>query len=249
MANLVAIPVYNEERHILPVIEAVRAHHSDIVVVNDGSTDRTAALLKAMPGIHVISKDRNEGYGAALRSAFQFAIDRDYEAVVTIDSDGQHGPDQIPEFFSLSKDWDIVSGSRYLKDFSVNTLPPKDRRRINSLITDQLNARLGLNLTDTFCGFKAYRVDAIRRMQITENGYGMPLELWVQAACLKLRIHELAVPLVYLDPNRSFGEKLDDADARVAYYQSVIDRALEIANRRFDCGLQRRKPVCVGADC
>ena len=81
-------------------------------------------------------------------------------------------------------------------------------------------------MTDAFCGFKAYRVEALARIKLSETGYAMPLELWVQAASHKLTIIELPVPLVYLDEQRSFGGSLDDAETRLAYYHEVLDRGL-----------------------
>ena len=106
---------------------------------------------------------------------------------------------------------DIVSGSRYLQQFAGDSRPPADRQRINRQITDELNRRLGLDLTDAFCGFKAYRVSALRTLRLTETGYAMPIELWVQAVAAGLTIIELPVPLIYLDESRSFGGELDDA--------------------------------------
>ena len=120
---------------------------------------------------------------------------------------------------------DIVSGSRYLRRFPGDSDPPEQRRRINQIITEEVNRRLGLELTDAFCGFKAYRVPALAKIELTETGYAMPLELWVQAAQLGLRIVELPVPLIYLDEKRSFGGALDDADTRLAVYREVLDRA------------------------
>lgn len=224
--TLVAIPVYNEQDHLAEVLRRTLEHDVDVLVVDDGSTDRTGEVLERFPQIRVIRKVRNAGYGAALRTAFDFAIRNRYDIVITMDSDGQHEPSLIPAFVEACQDADIVSGSRYLEVFDVDTPAPIERRRINSLITDQLNARFGWNLTDSFCGFKAYRTEALARLRITEDGYAMPLELWIQAACWKLRIREVPVPRVYLDPNRSFGETLDDADRRLAYYQEVIDQAI-----------------------
>jgi len=77
-------------------------------------------------------------------------------------------------------------------------------------------------LTDAFCGFKAYRVEALSRLHVTETGWGMPLQLWVQAARLNLRIKEVGVPRVYLDPHRAFGGVLDNPEERLAYYRRVI---------------------------
>ncbi|MEX0979052.1 MAG: hypothetical protein WDZ48_09385, partial [Pirellulales bacterium] len=88
-----------------------------------------------------------------------------------------------------------------------------------------INRRLDLRLTDAFCGFKAYRREALAALCITETGYAMPLEVWVQAARASLTIIELPVPLIYLEEERSFGGSLDDARTRLQYYYQVLDRA------------------------
>jgi dolichol-phosphate mannosyltransferase len=153
--------------------------------------------------------------------------------VVTIDCDGQHEPQRIPQFVdACHDDVDIVSGSRYLQQFTGDSLPPADRRRVNAQITEEINRRLGLKLTDAFCGFKAYRVAALTKLDLTEPGYGMPLELWVQAAFAGLRVVELAVPLIYLDEKRSFGGSLDDTARRLEYYRELLDRSIARAESR-----------------
>jgi hypothetical protein len=122
-------------------------------------------------------------------------------------------------------DCDIVSGSRYLRDFRQDTPAPTDRRFINATITREINARYGLALTDSFCGFKAYRREALEKLHITENGWGMPLQLWVQAARQGLRVKEIAVPRLYLDPNRAFGGVMNNPEERLAYYHAVLASA------------------------
>jgi glycosyltransferase involved in cell wall biosynthesis len=228
MRFLTAIPVFNEERHLNAVLREVRRYSPHILVVNDGSSDRTAELLEGHTDLGVITHPSNRGYGAALRSAFDYFLDHDFDVLVTMDCDGQHEPARIPVLLeALDADTDIVSGSRYLRDFRQLSLPtPADRRQINQIITSELNERFGLNLTDAFCGFKAYRRGALRRLHIIESGWGMPLQLWVQAAWQGLRIKEVAVPRLYLDPSRAFGGMLNDASQRLAYYRRVIDSAL-----------------------
>jgi glycosyltransferase involved in cell wall biosynthesis len=225
MKLLTAIPIYNEERHLEGVLREVRRYSPDILVVNDGSTDRTGELLAAQKGIHVVTHAKNRGYGAALISAFDFALAHRADVLVTMDCDGQHEPARIPVLLEAIHDADIVSGSRYLRHFRHDSSPPQDRMQINQRVTSELNERYGLNLTDAFCGFKAYRREALARLRITETGWGMPLQLWVQAARLGLRVKEVGVPRVYLDPSRAFGGMLNDADERLAYYRRVIAAA------------------------
>jgi dolichol-phosphate mannosyltransferase len=223
MKTLVALPIFNEERYIEPVLAAVRRFGPEILVVNDGSTDRTSVILAAEPGLHVISHRHNLGYGAALRSAFGFALAHHFDALVTMDCDGQHEPERIPVLLeALSADVDLVSGSRYLRAFRENSEPPADRRRINFIITKELNQRFGFDLTDAFCGFKAYRVGALAQLDLTEAGYAMPLQLWVQAAHFGWRIREVGVPNIYVDPTRAFGGELDNPDERLRRYRQVI---------------------------
>lgn len=223
---LAALPVYNEQSSVDNVLEEVTKYAEHVLVVNDGSTDGTMHRVAAWPNVQVVNHDRNRGYGAALKSAFQYAIDNSFEYLVTLDCDGQHQPQRIPRFISACKNTDIVSGSRYLKTYAGDSQPPEQRLFINRLITRQLNQRLGLCLTDAFCGFKAYRVEALKALKIQDEGYAMPLELWVQAAVLGLRIIEVPVPLIYLDLTRSFGGALDEAETRLRYYNSCIDRSI-----------------------
>jgi len=251
---LTALPVYNEDRHLAEVLAEVRKHAREILVVDDGSTDGTQKLLESERGIYVLRHEQNQGYGAALRSAFQYALAGQYDVLVTIDCDGQHEPKLIPElaaavFHQTERPADIVSGSRYLKQFPGASVAPVDRRRINMRITEWLNGRFQLGLTDSFCGFKAYRVDALPPLRITELGYAMPLQLWVQAAALKLKVVEFPVPLVYLDEDRSFGGSLDLAERRLAYYREVLDREIvslhlpPVSPKSSDC----EHPVLCGA--
>ena len=161
-------------------------------MIDDGSTDATPKLLTQFPTVRTIRHPRNLGYGAGLRTAFQATIAGGYDGLVTLDCDGQHEPRTDPEVGSHLVDADIVSGSRYLRVFDPGQRPPEQRRRINVEVTRWLNECLGLNLTDAFCGFKAYRASALPQFEITDLGYAMPLEVWVQAAALGMKIVEVA---------------------------------------------------------
>ncbi|HZW08899.1 MAG TPA: glycosyltransferase family 2 protein [Phycisphaerales bacterium] len=231
MRSLIAIPVYNEEQYVCRVIQRVLEHGHDVLVVDDGSTDLTAARLARMP-VRVIRHERNLGYGRSLRDAFHAADVGGYDWVVTMDCDEQHEPDAIPLFLDAAGEGthDIISGSRYLAPVPEDDAPPRERRNINGVITAEINDRLGdrlialggERLTDAFCGFKAHRVGAMRRLRLTESGYAFPMQLWVQVAAAGLRVREVPVRLIYNDPNRSFGGELDDAAIRLAHYRHVL---------------------------
>lgn len=226
---LTALPVYNEASHVAGVLDEVLRFTPDVLVVDDGSTDGTSEVLAGCRGVRVVRHERNRGYGAALATAFAETLAGDWAGLVTIDCDGQHQPRLIPEFIRTACDADqaatIVSGSRYLELPPADARVPSDRRRINEQVTAELNRRLGFQLTDAFCGFKAYTREALKALRVSEPGYAMPLEVWVQAAVAGLSVVELPVPLIYLDEARSFGGALDDAATRLDYYRCVLDQA------------------------
>ena len=109
-------------------------------------------------------------------------------------------------------------------------------------LTRDLNQKLGFCLTDAFCGFKSYRVAILPRLKTIENGYAMPLELWVRAAAADLNIVEIPVPLVYLAEKRSFGGSLDDGQTRLRYYHQILEA--NIRELAYDARNQRREPLC-----
>src|SRR6266576_967778 len=151
MKFLTAIPVYNEERHIQNVVGELWRYSPQVVVINDGSTDRTAELLGQLTSpvrtanssndepiqrtFDVVTHPTNRGYGAALITAFAYALKQDVDVLVTIDCDGQHEPSRIPVLLESIHDADVVSGSRYLRDFRQDNSAPQDRQHINRQIS------------------------------------------------------------------------------------------------------------------
>jgi dolichol-phosphate mannosyltransferase len=225
---LLAIPVYNEAGHLDSVLREAQTYVGDILVVDDGSTDGTGRLLDGCVGLRLIRHPRNLGYGRSLADAFAYARAEGFDWLITMDCDEQHEAAFVPAFQDAARadEVDLVSGSRYLAAMPGNTPAPMDRRQINARITELLNQRLGLGITDAFCGFKAYRVAALADLCITEPGYAMPLQLWVQAARAGWRVSEIAVPRIYHDPNRHFGGPLDDPAHRYDHYLAVLEGEL-----------------------
>lgn len=227
---VIVMPLYNEAPTLAGVLEEVRRHTSArIVVVNDGSTDGSAEILAAaearLPDLHVLTHGLNEGYGQSLIDGFRYAVDGRFDVAVTIDCDRQHEPRLIPEFLETAGRFDIVSGSRYHPEAPGAQDPaPPDRQRLNEEITRIINELTGYRLTDAWCGFKTYRVEKLARMRLDERSYGMPLQVWLQAARLGLTVTEIPVPRIYKNPARRFWGGLDDPEARRTYYLAIIDR-------------------------
>ncbi|MEM0913191.1 MAG: glycosyltransferase family 2 protein [Planctomycetota bacterium] len=225
---LVAVPVYNEQRYITNVIASIAEHApNDVLVIDDGSTDATPTLLAHQP-VDVIRHKTNLGYGRSIRDAFRWAQSYGYDWLITMDCDEQHEPESLPDFVEaiVADDADVISGSRYMVECPDRDKPPADRRRINAEVTRWINESLTLPITDAFCGFKAYRVSATADLDLTVDGYAIPLQAWVQHAAAQHRVKEVPIKLIYVDPNRSFGGKLDDAEERLRHYRDVFRREM-----------------------
>lgn len=228
--ELVVIPVYNEEKYIGEILkELSRWYSNDVLCIDDGSCDSSPKILGKLscPKLVILRHEKNKGYGATLIEGFNYAIQKGYDKVVTMDCDWQHEPHFVPTFFKALTDIDIVSGSRYLESHSSDSPAPVDRKAINGTITQIINAHTKFNVTDGFCGFKALKVEAIKKLALDEPGYAFPLQFWIQAAHFGLTVKELAVPRIYIDASRTFGGHLDNPDVRLAHYKCVIEKELK----------------------
>jgi len=260
---LIAIPVFNEKKYVDHVLDKVLGLHDQLLLVDDGSTDGTAEMLsaraRARKDIRLIRHPENRGYGQSLIDAFQWADRQRYDWVITMDCDEQHEAERIPDFKRAIETglWDVISGSRYLQPRQDDDLPPTDRRSINTTITAILNDLFHFNLTDSFCGFKAHRVSAMKRLKLDIPGYAFPLQFWPQVASKQLRLTEIPVRLIYNDPNRHFGGLLDDATNRLNHYLEVLSCEMNLLGEedqveRLSAIIERKAPeaeVCVSCGC
>jgi len=231
ISTLLIMPVFNEECKIQGVINQVlKFYNGNLLVVNDGSTDRTNEILEKyfMDEIEIIQHKENLGYGAALITGFNYAIENNYKIVITIDADGQHDPSYIPKFLDeIKKGYDIVSGTRYHPESPVRTIVLDNPKKINDEIVKFLNEKLGISLTDAFCGFKAYRVNKLSELKLTVTDYAFPLQVWVQAVMKGFRIREIPVPLIYLNPRKDYDKILGSVEDTITYFKKIIADEIE----------------------
>jgi glycosyltransferase involved in cell wall biosynthesis len=147
----VVIPCFNEAASIARLVVAVRQHLPTVLVVDDGSTDDTAALAAAA-GATVVGHERNLGKGAALKSGLSRALEQGFEWAFTLDGDGQHTPEDLPAFLRCAEQTGalLVVGNRMHNARAIPWL----RRQVNRWMSRQLSQRAGLHLPDTQCGFR-----------------------------------------------------------------------------------------------
>ena len=195
MANVVAIiPAYNEEEALPDVIAKTLKHVDRVIIVNDGSDDKTAEVA-VESGAEVINHSTNLGKGEALKSGFK-AIDDD-SIIVTIDGDGQHNPDEIPYLLKpiIEEGADLVNGSRYMNGPEENT--PAYRRVGQKVLDIATNISAGTKVTDSQSGFRAFSNRSRSCFRFKDTGFGIESEMIVDASEAGLKIVEVPITVRY----------------------------------------------------
>lgn len=157
---LVVVPALNEEAAVDDVVRGIRDQlGATVLVVDDGSTDRTSARA-ARAGAHVLRHPYNLGVGAALRSGFRFAHDGGYDTVLQVDGDGQHDIDAAEQLVAaIDAGYDVAIGSRFEAGYRVGLV----RRTVMRFLGGVVSRRLGVTISDTTSGFRAFGPEAVRR--------------------------------------------------------------------------------------
>jgi glycosyltransferase involved in cell wall biosynthesis len=200
---IVCIPAYNEENNIVNIIRRARSYVDEIIVCNDGSSDNTAKLAM-QEGALVINHPKNYGYGKTIRTLFQTALERRADIVVTIDSDGQHNPEQIPSVIApiLKNGIDIVIGSRFIDQNDKIKIPFYRSFGIKTITKFTKHASYK-SLTDSQNGFRAYSRHAVETMNLVEDGMEISTEILMRAGSKKLTITEVPITVNYDIKNTS----------------------------------------------
>ena len=214
---LVCIPAFDAAETIGGVVGGVRAQGFEVLVVDDGSSDGTAAEAERA-GAKTLRHLRNRGKGAALRSGFQYATERDHPAVITLDADGQHLPSDIPKFLAAWRDSaaDLIIGSRrHLFGGMVR------RRRLANLFSARtISFAAGVRVDDPQSGFRLYGGQVLAQVRFKGDRFDAESEIIVLAGRLGLKLLEIPIGLGFVD------------GLSTSHYRPVVD-TLRIAGRVF----------------
>ena len=192
----VILPAFNEEVSIGSIVLLTRHYADHVIVVDDGSSDRTAAIARKA-GAHVIVHEVNKGKGGALKTGFTAAAGLGADVIVTMDSDGQHNPSEIPLLVAPIIDGyaEMVNGSRYLNHTDKNT--PIYRRFGQSILDTATNMNSGLKITDSQSGFRAFAASTKDVFRFNAKGMAIESEMLADAGRSGLRIKEVEIGVRY----------------------------------------------------
>ena len=214
----VIIPAYNASSTINDVVRGALKYVSKVTVADDGSTDKTA-IVASKAGAEIIVIEKNKGKGNALRLLFQKAIKEGYHAVIAMDADGQHDPEDIPQFITAHTMYpnDIIVGSRMHEKEKM----PRDR--YNSIYISRFYVSLVANqfLEDTQCGFRLYLLSSIKKLRLVTERYATETELLMKAGDMGVNIRFVKIKTIYSE-NGSHIRPIADVTKITAYIISYI---------------------------
>ena len=194
MRIYVVIPTYNEAKTIASIIRKIRQQELEVVVIDDGSLDNTYEIAKDNGAI-VLRNENNEGKGASLIKGFHYAQDRDCDAVITMDGDGQHLPEEIPYFIRLAKysNSGIFIGNRMFKIKSM----PFVRVFTNKLMSWLISFVAGQSIPDTQCGFRLIKKEVLEKINLKTSKYETESEIIIKASRLGFKIESVPIKSIY----------------------------------------------------
>lgn len=195
MKICVVIPVYNEARTVGDLIARVKKLNLEVLAVDDGSKDDTFQVAKAS-GAVVLKNEFNLGKGASLLKGFKYALSNNFDAIITMDGDGQHDPADIPSFVRLAEvsESGILIGNRMLKTKNM----PWIRMVTNKLLSRFISGVSGQRIPDTQCGFRLIKKDVLEKVNLSTNNFEAESELLIKAARSGVKIESVPINTIYM---------------------------------------------------
>ena len=194
MLTVACLPAYNEEQKIFDIVTKTMEFVDSVIVCDDGSNDKTSKLAQKA-GAYVVKHEKNLGKGAAFKSMFEIAKKMKADVTVTMDSDAQFLPEEIPKLITslIENKSDIVTGNR----FKDNHEMPKYRKFGNKVLDKVTNMATEIQCQDTQSGFRVYSKKALNKINFSTNGFGVDSEILINASEKGLKITEEPVTVIY----------------------------------------------------
>lgn len=188
------IPSYNEAKAIGSLIQKVRAQNIEVVVVDDGSIDQTAEIAHHC-GADVIKHIRNKGKGASLKAGFTYVLNKSYDAVITMDADGQHSPEDIPKFLQAANDpnFDMIVGNRMVSKKEM----PRLRWLTNNFMSNLISAICRSEIKDSQCGFRLIKKKLLEQLNPISSNYEIESETIVEAKHKGFNLKFIPIQTIY----------------------------------------------------
>lgn len=251
-APIVLVPTYNERDNLPALVRRVRAVEPaiDICVLDDASPDGTGdvadELAAADPRVHVLHRPGKEGLGAAYLHGFAWALERGHDAVIEMDADGSHRPEDLPRLLAAARDADVVIGSRWVRGGSVVNWPRR-RKALSLGANAYAQLWLGMPVRDATAGYRLYRAQALEAMgmrDVASQGYCFQVDLTWRAVRAGLRVVEVPITFVEREHGTSkmSGDIVRESMARIAWW------GLEYRGGQLGSALNRlrRRPPAAG---
>jgi len=205
----VLIPTYNNERTLNRVIDGVLKYTEHIIIINDGATDSTPEILKTYPNLEQIHFPQNKGKGVALREGFKKAHELEYAYAITIDSDGQHYPEDIEVFISAIEKSpnSLLIGDRNMTQEGI----PKKSSFGNNFSNFWYTFETGVKLTDTQSGYRLYPLEKLANLNYFTNKFEFEIEVIVRASWKGVEVKNVPIQVLY------------DESERVTHFRPIKD--------------------------
>jgi len=202
----IIIPTFNEAKNIASIVKKIKDYNLEVIIVDDGSKDNTAEIAMSY-GAKVIKNLENLGKGASLIKGFDYALKNNFDAVITMDGDGQHLPEDIPKFIQRAEQSDglIFIGNR-MSDLSHMPLVRKLTNRIMSFL---LSLIIKQKIPDTQCGFKLIKRKLLEKLKLDTQHYETESEILIKAGKLGYNIESLPISCIYLSKKSQINPLID----------------------------------------
>jgi glycosyltransferase involved in cell wall biosynthesis len=221
MKTAVVIPTHNEASSIKNLIKEIKTQNLDVIVIDDGSADDTFSIASESKAV-VLRNDKNLGKGASLIKGFEYAVSKGYDAVLTMDGDGQHKPEDIPAFLSSAQSakFGIIIGNR------MNNTEQMPRIRIltNKFMSWVISCIAKQHIPDSQCGFRLIKKEGLHKIKLHTNNFEMESEMLIEAGRAGFAIKSVPVQTVYAN-ERSHIHPVRDT---IRFFKYLFERTKKI---------------------